>query len=124
MTAVLSATEAPALTVMSANLLAGGIGRSRSENRFPKLMRHIAELRPDVFAAQECLYFDEQDQRLFGEAQRRLGMTGVLGISPRTRMHTAVLVRPPLRIAEYRVDHGGIWHHSVTKGSRAKRGEM
>ena len=105
---------AGALTLLSGNLLAGGIGRSRTEQRFPALMAVAAQLRPHVYAAQECLYWDERGERLFREAEERLGMTGVLGISPRTRMHTALFVRAPLRIVEHRVDHGGIWHHSVT----------
>jgi endonuclease/exonuclease/phosphatase family metal-dependent hydrolase len=109
-----SAAQSAVLTVLCANLLSGGIGRSRGEHRFPELMDIVARLRPDVFAVQECLYWDEHDHRLFGQAQRRLGMTGVLGISPRTRMHTAVFVRAPLRLAEWRIDRGGIWHHSAT----------
>lgn len=105
---------AKTLTLLSGNLLSGGIGRSRNENRLTDLMDIAATVRPDVYAAQECLYFDQQDYRLFHRAEELLGMVGVLGISPRTRMHTALFVRPPLRIAEHRVSSGGIWHHSVT----------
>ncbi|HEV2347910.1 MAG TPA: endonuclease/exonuclease/phosphatase family protein [Actinocrinis sp.] len=117
MTDAATAAISPAvrsLTLLSGNLLAGGIGRSRSEVRVTDLMDIAAKIRPDVFAAQECLYFDENDHRLFHQAEELLGMRGVLGISPRTRMHTAVFVRAPLRIAEHRVYSGGIWHHSVT----------
>jgi hypothetical protein len=42
-------------------------------------------------------------------------MHGLLGISPRTRMHTAISVRPPLRVTAHRVYSGGIWHHSATR---------
>ena len=114
------------LTVLSGNLLAGGVGRSRRETRFENLMAVADSLRPDVFAAQECLYFDEDDHRLLHEAERALDMRAVLGISPRTRMHTAILVRPPLRITAHRVNRGGIWHHSVTHAVIAwdRRGDI
>jgi endonuclease/exonuclease/phosphatase family metal-dependent hydrolase len=102
------------ITLLSANLLAGGIGRSRREERFAPLMAIAAQQRADIYAVQEALHWDEQNDRLLREAEQRLGMSGVLGISPRTRMHTALFVRAPLRIVEDRVDHGGIWHHSVT----------
>jgi endonuclease/exonuclease/phosphatase family metal-dependent hydrolase len=108
------AHEGGALTLLSGNLLAGGIGRSRTEQRFPALMDVAAQHHPHVYSAQECLYWDEQNHRLLHAAEKRLGMSGVLGISPRTRMHTALFVRAPLRIVEHRVDAGGIWHHSVT----------
>lgn len=115
MTEIDVAPIAPAaITILSGNLLSGGIGRSRREERFAQLMAVAARQRPDIYAAQEALYWDEQGGRLLREAEERLGMTGVLGISPRTGMHTALFVRAPLRIVEHRVDHGGIWHHSVT----------
>lgn len=103
-----------ALTLVSANLRAGGVGRSRTETRLPALLDHLADLRADVLACQELLSFDEHDRRLLHQAEQRLGMAGVLGISVQTGMHTGVFVRPPLRIAESRVSSGGIWHHSVT----------
>jgi endonuclease/exonuclease/phosphatase family metal-dependent hydrolase len=103
------------LALLSGNLLAGGIGRSRTETRFEPLLRLAAELRPDVAAFQEALYWDEDDHRLLHEAERLLGMRGLLGISPRTRMHTVVFVRPPLRVTAHRVYCGGIWHHSATR---------
>lgn len=102
------------LTVLSGNLLAGGVGRSRAETRFAGLMAVAGSHRPDVFAAQECLYWDEKNHALLHEAERVLGMHAVLGIAPDSRMHTAVFVRPPLRIAQHRFQQGGIWHHSVT----------
>jgi hypothetical protein len=104
-----------ALTVLSGNLLAGGIGRSRSETRFEPLLRLAAELQVDAAAFQEALYFDEDDYRLLHQAEHLLGMRGLLGISPRTRMHTAIFVLPPLRVTAHRVHAGGIWHHSATR---------
>ncbi len=102
------------ISLLSANLLAGGIGRSRTEQRFAPLLEALAEQEPDVLALQECLYWDQDEHRLWDKAQQRLGMSGVLGISADTGMHTALLVRAPLRIAAHRVDHGKRWHHSVT----------
>lgn len=103
------------LTLLSGNLLAGGIGRSRTERRFEPLLRIAAELQPDAAAFQEALYWDEDDHRRLHEAEHLLGMHGLLGISPRTHMHTAIFVRPPLRVTAHRVHAGGIWHHSATR---------
>lgn len=108
-------TALRSLTLLSGNLLAGGIGRSRTETRFEPLLRLAAELQPDLAAFQEALYWDEDDHRLLHEAERLLGMRGLLGISPRTRMHTVIFVRPPLRVTAHRVYSGGIWHHSATR---------
>jgi hypothetical protein len=47
-----SAAEAPTLTILSANLLAGGIGRSRTGKRFEALLDRLADLQPDVAAFQ------------------------------------------------------------------------
>ena len=108
-------TAPHSLTLLSGNLLAGGIGRSRTETRFEPMLRLAAALQPDIAAFQEALYWDEDDHRLLHEAEHLLGMRGLLGISPRTRMLTAIFVRLPLRVTAHRVHAGGIWHHSATR---------
>ena len=106
---------ATSVKILTFNLLSGGIGRSRAERRFEGLLQVIQESGAHAACLQECLYWDENDARLLHLAERVLGMRAVLGLSPRTRMHTAILVRPPLWIAETRVLADGIWHHSAVR---------
>jgi hypothetical protein len=114
-----SAPQPGALTLLSGNLLAGGIGRSRTETRFKPLLRIAADLKADAAAFQEALYWDEDDYRRLHEAEELLGMYGLLGISPTTRMHVAIFVRPPLRVTAHRVYSGGIWHHAALRATIA-----
>lgn len=106
--------SARALTVLTGNLLAGGVGRSHTEKRFNHLIQAAADQNPDIMCFQECLDWDDHANALWRQARERLGMRGVLGRSP-TGMHTALLARPPLRIEKPAVDSGGIWHHSATR---------
>lgn len=105
-----------ALTLLSGNLLAGGVGRSGTEARFEPLIHAAIEQAPDIVCFQECLSWQVDEQRLLRRAEAALGMRGVLGLSQNPRgMPTAILVRPPLRIAEHRVYAGGIWHHAAIR---------
>jgi endonuclease/exonuclease/phosphatase family metal-dependent hydrolase len=94
--------------LMTFNILAGGIGRSRREERFDPVMDVIRTAEPHAVALQECLYWEQDDYRLMHRAERATGMRAVIGLAP-NGMHVAILVRAPLWIEETRVINGGVW---------------
>jgi endonuclease/exonuclease/phosphatase family metal-dependent hydrolase len=111
---------------LTANLWAGGIGRSRTETRYLKLLDLLAAQGAHVIAAQECLYWHENDFELFHMAELALGMRGVLGVED-TGMATALFVAPPLAITRSRVFEGGRsmpWRHGAVWAELALPGEQ
>lgn len=99
---------AQVVRLMTFNILAGGIGRSRVEQRFDGVMDVIRAAEPHAVALQECLYWEQDDYRLMHRAERATGMRAVIGLAP-NGMHVAILVRAPLWIEETRVINGGVW---------------
>jgi endonuclease/exonuclease/phosphatase family metal-dependent hydrolase len=102
------------ITVLSGNLMAGGIGRSRQETRFKHLMAAAAQQCADVVCFQECLYWHEDDNRLLHRAEDALGMRGLLCVTP-TGMDVAVFVRKPLHVVASRHITGGVWRHGAIR---------
>lgn len=102
------------VTLVSANLLTGGLGGSRAEGRFDALMHAAGRQQADVVCFQECMWFADDDRRLLYRAERILGMRGVLG-RVRTGLHVAVFVRAPLAVTASRTLSGGLWHHGALR---------
>jgi endonuclease/exonuclease/phosphatase family metal-dependent hydrolase len=104
--------DRPWVRVLTGNLLSGGVGRSRTEDRFDALMEVAAAQDADIACFQECLYFADGDHRLLHRAERVLGMRGLLGITPHDQ-HVAVFVREPLVVARHRALPDRVWHHGA-----------
>jgi endonuclease/exonuclease/phosphatase family metal-dependent hydrolase len=101
-----------AVKLVTANILAGGIGRSRRETRLAPILERLASLNAQVIAVQEALWWDEDDFERFHLAERVLGMRGVLGREA-SGMHTALFIAPPLVIRRSRVIDGAPWRHGA-----------
>ena len=112
---------ASSIKLVTANLWAGGIGRSRTESRLLKLLDLLAAQHASVIAAQECLYWHENDFELFHMTELALGMRGVIGVED-TGMCTALFVAPPLTLTRSRVIAGGperLWRHGAVRAEVA-----
>ncbi|MFF5303296.1 endonuclease/exonuclease/phosphatase family protein [Streptomyces sp. NPDC013161] len=106
--------EPDTVTLLSANLLTGGLGSSRTEDRFEALMHLARQQEADIVCFQECLWFADDNLRLFYRAERLLGMRGVLG-RVHTGLHVAVFVKQPLAVTSSSTISGGLWHHGALR---------
>jgi len=86
------------LRFMTWNVKTGGIDRGRPD-RLPAIAAVIDRERPDILALQELRDFDRHGGRRMRELARTAGMTAHLAGSI-FGQPVAVLVRPPLRIAD------------------------
>lgn len=102
------------LTVMSANVLAGGRGRDgKDEDRFKRLLALLAQEKPDVLGVQEAYGWDRSGT--YEQVCAALGMTGVV-TDTGSDMRVAVFVREPLEIVGDPLQMtGGVWRHGAVR---------
>lgn len=85
------------LSIVSANVKAGGVGREHNEDRLDKILAVISEQHPHVLAIQEALFWDDAHGQLFWHVQNTLGMRGFMAYRG-SDMRTALFVAAPLQI--------------------------
>lgn len=91
------------MRVMSYNILHGGRD-DRDERRWIVAAQVIRRADPDILLIQEACGFDGDGYRLLFESEDDLGMRGLLAVAPRTGRHTAVFVRPGVRLLRFDAD--------------------
>lgn len=111
-------THTTEITLITANILAGGIGRSRSEKRFDAILELLAAQDGAAIAIQEALYWHEEDFALLHRAEQILGLRGVLAIEPRG-MDIALFVGGPLALRSSRGITATPWRHGAVHARAA-----
>jgi endonuclease/exonuclease/phosphatase family metal-dependent hydrolase len=105
---------------MSYNVLNGG-GEDRSAPRWLAEVEAIRETNPGVLLVQEARGFDLDGAAGLYEAERQLGMRGLLACAPRTGQHTAVFLAPDVRPVRFQPDSDH-FHHALAQATIAVPG--
>jgi endonuclease/exonuclease/phosphatase family metal-dependent hydrolase len=103
------------LTVMSLNIQTGG------GDRWPGLVELIRDVGPDVLALQECRGWLDEDASRLADAERDLGMRGLVAPS-RSGFHTALMVGGAARWSGWEVTYAGELLHGFGAARLAVEG--
>lgn len=104
------------LTMGSYNLRNGGLGPGGDDGRLRRQLRLLDQLGADVWALQECRWWDRDYFRVLHQAERLLGMRGFLVESNHHGCHVALFIRESaVRVIEQRHDRQPPWWHALAR---------
>ncbi len=86
--------------MMSFNIQTGG------GERWPRLLKAIRDVGPDVLALQECRGWLDNDARQLADVEHDLGMRGLIAPS-RSGFHTVLMIKPAVRWTGWEVTYAG-----------------